>query len=163
MLFEWNDPTDNGAPIIGYKIYIIESDGVTFTQESIECDGTSQTLIDNRNCLVDLTTLRAAPYNLVLEDSVQIKVISINSYGDSEYSLTGNGAEIQYVPDAPILSNDAAVTSATNIGLTWVEGASDGSTEVIDYKLYFKHINDADFIVLETALTSTSYVTSLIL
>jgi hypothetical protein len=136
---------------------------VTFTEETVECDGTSADVITNRSCIVNLTTLRADPYNLVLYDDIYIKIISINSYGESFQSNAGNNAYLQLVPDAPILTNDEVVTNANEIGITWVEGASNGGDPVIDYKLWFKHLDDADFYILEEVLTDTSYTTSIIL
>jgi hypothetical protein len=42
------------------------------------------------------------------------------------------------VPDAPVdLTNDPVVTDAFSIKFTWVDGASDGSTPVIDYDIYY--------------------------
>jgi hypothetical protein len=61
------------------------------------------------------------------------------------------------------LFNDDTVTSGTEIGLTWVEGASNGGTAVIDFKLWYKHNDDVDFVLLEEALTTRSYTTSVIL
>lgn len=136
---------------------------MTFTEETVECDGTSSDVITNRSCIVNLTTLRADPYNLVLYDDIYIKIISINSYGESFQSNAGNNAYLQLVPDAPILTNDEVVTNANEIGITWVEGASNGGDPVIDYKLWFKHLDDADFYILEEVLTDTSYTTSIIL
>jgi hypothetical protein len=60
----WNDPIANGSPITAYKIYIIDSTSV-YVEESIECDGTSSTVIINRECQVALSTLTTAPYSLV--------------------------------------------------------------------------------------------------
>jgi len=43
-----------------------------------------------------------------MDDSVYVKVIAANVYGDSVYSDVGNGAVIWIVPEAPInLQNDA--------------------------------------------------------
>jgi len=54
------------------------------------------------------------------------------------YSNNGNGAVILTNPDAPIsLANNPVVTSATKIGLTWSEGAANGGSPVIDYRLTF--------------------------
>lgn len=39
-VIEWSDPIDNGSPITGYKIYIVEHDSDVFTFEGTECDGT---------------------------------------------------------------------------------------------------------------------------
>jgi hypothetical protein len=35
----WNLASDNGSPITNYKVYIQEHGSTTFTQESVECDG----------------------------------------------------------------------------------------------------------------------------
>jgi hypothetical protein len=43
---------------------------------------------------VTLVLLRASPYNLVKDDSVFIKIVSVNVYGDSIQSPEGNGAVI---------------------------------------------------------------------
>jgi hypothetical protein len=49
-------------------------------------------------------------------------------------SAVGGAAVIVLVPDAPVsLANNPAITMGTSIGLTWVPGASNGGTPVIDY------------------------------
>ena len=54
------------------------------------------------------------------------------------FSPDGNGAMILTNPDAPIsFANNPAVTSATKIGLAWSEGAANGGSSVIDYRLTF--------------------------
>ena len=56
--------------------------------------------------------------------------------------MSGNGATIFTNPDAPLnLANDAAVTTAAQIGLMWNPGAADGGTPVIDYKISFALID----------------------
>jgi hypothetical protein len=68
-------------------------------------------VIDSQTCNIFLSTLTAAPYSLELNESVVVKVVSVNLYGDSADSSTGNGAIIWLVPDAPVsLANDAAIT-----------------------------------------------------
>jgi hypothetical protein len=75
-VIEWSDPIDNGSPITGYKIYIVEHDSVVFTFEGTECDGTSTDVITNRRCEVSLFTLIEEPWALELDESIQVKVIS---------------------------------------------------------------------------------------
>lgn len=42
------------------------------------------------------------------------------------------------VPDSPYdLTNDSTVTEDTRIKFTWVEGANNGGTPVIDYTIYY--------------------------
>lgn len=53
-------------------------------------------------------------------------------------SAAGNGATIIIVPDAPTnLANVPAVTSATQVGLTWSAGLSTGGTGIIGYVLSY--------------------------
>jgi hypothetical protein len=71
-------------------------------------------------CMVNLSTLKASPFLLNKGNSVYVKIISVNFYGDSVYSNLGNGAVIQNVPDAPYnLENDPTTTSDTVIRITW--------------------------------------------
>jgi hypothetical protein len=62
--------------------------------ENVNCDGTSDVVIDNFNCFIYLDTLIVEPYNLVLDESIQVKILAKNSYGQSEQSTAGNGATI---------------------------------------------------------------------
>jgi hypothetical protein len=39
VIIDWITPQDNGSIILGYMIYIRESDLVTFTVDSTHCDG----------------------------------------------------------------------------------------------------------------------------
>ncbi len=88
--------------------------------------------------MVNLSTLRSSPYSLVKGNSIYVKVISVNIYGDSVLSTVGNGAVIQYVPDAPVsLLNDPTTTTDTIIKITWSDGASDGGSSVLDYTVMY--------------------------
>ena len=49
VTISWNDPVANGSPITAYNIYIRQSDNV-YSQESVECDGTSTEVISIRQC-----------------------------------------------------------------------------------------------------------------
>jgi hypothetical protein len=78
----WTLPSDNGSPITAYKVYIQEVGTTTYTQESTDCDGTSATVISNRYCHIEISTLIAS-YNLDGGDSVYAKVVAVNFYGES--------------------------------------------------------------------------------
>lgn len=79
----WIAPIANGYPVHEYKILVEEKDTGVFTQESVDCDGTDADVVANRQCTISLETLKAAPYNLVKDDSVNIRIVSVNTYGDS--------------------------------------------------------------------------------
>lgn len=102
---------------------------------------------------------------LVKDDSVYIKILSSNIYGESIESPEGNGAVIQYVPDAPInLANDPSVTSDTLIKIMWENGLSDGGTPVIDYDVYYDQgAAIANYILLQGGVTQAEFTTTNVL
>jgi len=104
-----------------------------------------------------LTRLRAAPYSLILGDTVDVKIAAINLYGTSGFSAIGTGAFIQLVPDAPLsLADNPVITSATVIGLTWSNGLSNGGSAVIDYRVYYDRAA-GDWIELASGIATRSY------
>lgn len=63
------------------------------------------------------------------------------------------------MPDAPVgLANNPAVTTATNIGLVWSRGLSDGGKDIIDYRVSFDQ-GIGSYIVLQSGITETKYKT----
>lgn len=84
-----------------------------------------------------MSTLRASPYNLISNETVIVRVIATNAYGDS-LATNATGAVIYSYPDAPInLANDAAVTSDTAIKIMWTQGFYNGGLDVLDYSVYY--------------------------
>lgn len=132
----WSLTTTNGTPITSYKVHILEIGTATYTLESSDCDGTDSTIISNRYCNINFSTLIAAPYNYNGGESVYAKVIAVNTYGETVLSTEGNGAVYTRVPDAPLsLTEDNSVRSSTDNGLTWSPGAHDGGYAVINYRI----------------------------
>ncbi len=67
-----------------------------------------------------LDTLTAAPFNLILDSNIKVKVTAFNIYGPSITSAVGSGANIVLVPNAPInFANVPSVTKASRIGMSW--------------------------------------------
>lgn len=163
IVLQWSMPATNGSPITGYEIYIQQHASTDLAQESVECDGTTQELIDARSCSILLSTLTAAPYALVQDESVYVSIVSQNFYGDSAQSAKGNGGLIQLVPEAPLnLANDASVTTAQNIKFTWIDGVNDGSSPVIDYDVYYDQ-GVGTWQLLEANVLTQYYVTQVTL
>jgi hypothetical protein len=157
---EWSEPFSNGSPITEYKIFIQAHNSGLYIEETVECQGTSAELIANRICLVALDTLIISPYNLILDESIFVKIIASNYYGDSDYSDPGNGALTKLIPDAPInLVRDIA-TNAYTIAFTWDEGASNGGEVVINFDIYYDQALGGDYVLLEEAVTILYYQTS---
>ena len=119
VVISWIAPVNNGLEITAYTVMIRKSDS-DFAQDLINCDGTLSGIVSSKTCTLSLTTLTAAPYLLLPSEEVFVKVSATNAYGTTAYSEVGNGAYIQFVPDAPInLVDVPEITSATQIGLSW--------------------------------------------
>lgn len=64
-------------------------------------------------------------------------------------------------PDAPTdLANEAVTTSATVIALTWTEGAENGGSPVIDYRVSYLPVGGSTFSVLASGITTQAYSTT---
>ena len=110
------------------------------------------------SCVVQVSTLRAAPYSLAWGADVYAKVTAINTYGNSVESSEGNGAKIITAPDAPTdLANNAGVTDADTIGLTWSAPAVDGGNAVSSYNVLQSTDGGSVYSTLATGVATTSY------
>lgn len=103
-----------------------------------------------------MLALTIAPYNLPWGSSVFADVLATNIIGSSGTSAGGNGAIILITPDSPRnLANVPAITSASQIGLTWDTGSANGGTPVIDYQLSFDQ-GTGNFIIYQSGILVTS-------
>ena len=83
VIVEWEAPADNGTPITAYQIFFRKSDD-TYQTELTSCDGTNADVVAFTQCIVPLSVLTAAPYDLsVLGSSINVKITAINDYGES--------------------------------------------------------------------------------
>jgi hypothetical protein len=81
----WNETPDNhGNAVTSYTILIRQTDGVF--SESSECLGTQSTILSQRYCHVQMSTLREAPYSLELGDLIEVTVQATNDKGTSDPS-----------------------------------------------------------------------------
>ena len=65
-------------------------------------------------------------------------IVAHNAYGMSNVSERGNGAVIITKPDAPTnLIEDTAFRTATEVGLEWLEGLTNGGSQVISYRVTY--------------------------
>ena len=114
VVVSW-DVNNGGSPITNFVVQIRESDGLTYTAESVACKSDDSTVLSTKSCTIPIPTLRAEPYSLPFGTSVYAKVTATNSYGTSVISAPGNGAVILTVPTAVVLSNYEAGTNADQI------------------------------------------------
>jgi hypothetical protein len=157
VLVSWTAPYNGGVAISSYTIWFLQSDGTTYSTELTNCNGNNNGIVSAASCLVPISVLRAAPFNLVWGASVSAKVSATNSAGQSLVSSAGNGAVILTTPGAPInLANQVSVTSGSQIGLTWAAGLDSGGSPVIDYTLSYDQ-GTGIFVVFISGITATTY------
>lgn len=104
-----------------------------------------------------ISVLRAAPYNLAVNDSVYAKVKANNVKGSSFDSLAGNGAHIIRVPDPPInLVEVYAQRTKSTLGITWQAPTYDGESPVIDYRVNIA-VQGQPSTIVATGMTVLAY------
>jgi hypothetical protein len=161
IIVAWEDVTANGSPVTGFKLFILKHGSTDYIEETVDCVGTS--VFDNRICYVNLDTLTAEPFNLILDEEIYVSVVATNVYGDSALSDPVLAGLMQLLPDAPInLVNVDGTTDATTIRFTWSSGVSDGGATVIDYRIYYDQGTDTQ-VLLASGLTVLDYTTSVTL
>ena len=112
----------------------MHSDGIAYSFELDNCDGTTEAVRDATQCVIEVSTLRNAPYSLSWGSSVTCKLIAYNVYGDSLESEPGNGGVIITYPDAPVnLHEVIAQRTPASITISWSEGQNNGGSEVYQY------------------------------
>ena len=141
VVIEWAAPStdelaDYGDLILGYNIYI-KTVEQTWEQDLVSCPGNDPSVFA---CAMTIIDLQNEPFRLQDNDSVFVKVVAYNSIGEGPESLEGNGAIISTVvePDSPVdLQRDNGATTISSVGFTWSDGASDGGSPVIDYRVSY--------------------------
>jgi len=141
-----------------YLVEIKQFNG-TFTPQMSYCDASQPSIRDPTICTIPLTVLYAAPYSLPLKSLIEVRVTAKNNYGDSITSEVGGNAIIQYVPDAPVsLSTNTTLTSASQIGIYWSDGSSNGEATVTTYNVYYKKQGSPTWILLSSTVAVKSYL-----
>jgi hypothetical protein len=118
VTIDWFAPDDGGSPITSYTIFIRHSDGVSYSEELVHCNGADSIIVAATECNVPVATLIAAPFNLAWGTQVHAKFYATNIYGDTDMSIVGAGANLVTNPDVPVnLSEVLADRTLTTLGL----------------------------------------------
>ena len=137
VIISWKKPSENGTPITAYTILIKQADG-GFSEALPSCNGATATIRDAMECTVPLSVLYTSPYDLILGQTIESKIIATNNYGSSDVSEVGGTALIVLVPSEPLsLDNNPAITMGPNIGITWTPSAQVGGSAILDYQVWY--------------------------
>jgi len=141
VVIDWKAPYDQiaayGAPITKYTVLIQQKD--LQYRETSDCKGTDIDLIQNTQCIVQIATLRAAPYNLEHGMPIYAKIVAANLIGESDQSIEGTGSQVfvPVVPEAPIsLQPTPSEITKTQASFTWSDGAN-GGKPILDYLVLY--------------------------
>jgi hypothetical protein len=123
VVVNWQAPADNGSPILGYIVYIRQSDNSTYAVEPDNCDGSDSTIASATVCTIPVTKLFVAPFNLYWGYNIYATVVGYNSVGNSAVSLPGFDAVLLTNPDPPRnLVEIEAQRTTTSITFGWSDG-----------------------------------------
>jgi hypothetical protein len=82
----WAAPSDNYKTITAYAIEVRNAAGTLYHADTTHCDGASAAVVSSLYCEVPVAVLRAAPYDLALQDLVVARVRAINELGAGPFS-----------------------------------------------------------------------------
>ena len=85
-------------------------------------------------------------------------MIALNVYGESAESPVGNGAVILTVPSAPeSFVENYSDRTATTLGFTWVDGESNGGSNIQDYTISYDQGSN-NYVSFENGIFGQAYV-----
>lgn len=67
---QWSSPNNNGNIITAYKIEILQSDLVTWTEDTTNCNGALPSIVSSLQCIIPMSVLTTIPYSLAFGDLV---------------------------------------------------------------------------------------------
>lgn len=159
LTITWTETANsNGSPVTYYRILFRTSDGVTYDEEKLGCDGSNADIMTALSCTFPLSNLLLSPLNLVAGDPLWIKVRVGNGHGDSEDSPINNSQTMVTLPSTPVLSNDFTTTTLYNLALVWAI-ETDGAAPILAHTLWYAEDGSSDFILIADDLLTNSYIT----
>lgn len=85
VLIAWLASSDNYDTTTRFEIQIKSISEVWF-DETLTCDGASETILTNNECSIPLTTLQENNFQLVRGSTISVRVAATNSIGTSAFT-----------------------------------------------------------------------------
>jgi hypothetical protein len=138
----WDDGSYNGGtPVIDYRVWYSVSGENNFVIFS-------DTVLTSDSIITSLTV--GTTYDFYIE--------ARNLVGYSPVSDTKSILAAQIADEITTLSDAPAVTTSTQIGLTWTAAAFDGGSDVIDYRVWYDSASSGvTFEVLAENILESTY------
>lgn len=80
----WNAATSNFVDVDAYRIQIRTKDSAVFAEQTVNCDGSKNPVLAERQCMIPMVSLRTEPFNLLYQDPVIVKIFAHNARGWSD-------------------------------------------------------------------------------
>jgi len=129
----------SGSPITSYLIEIQGKD-LTYHETKLYCDGSSQTVISQLSCEVEMAILLAEPYSLEQGNMIVAHVRASNSFGNGAFSdPNASGLTVQKVPSVPVNAPVLISQAETSITVQMPEivGQDTGGSDILSYNLQY--------------------------
>jgi len=129
-------PADNADPISAYKIEVAH--GGSWSEELTNCDGSTSAVRTSLLCIIPMSALRAAPFNLAYGQLVQVRAQALNSYGWGDVSDAAGALTVRTEPLQMAAPARGARTSTTLVHATWTAvtaEAARGGASITSYHL----------------------------
>lgn len=165
----WTDEAvldSGGIPLSAYQILIRTWDD-QYLPALASCDGTSLTVVTDRQCFVPLATLTSSPFLLSQGTIVKAKIQAINYVGASPFSNPNAlGALIEIVPHKPAVApmrDPTTLRQRLVINVTPITGTLTGGADIMSYELQMSTSVSGTFNSLEggepnTYKTTTQFI-----
>ena len=125
-------PNSRYSDVVEYQVKVRRSDGSFILHP--ECDGTDPAVIAARTCLVSMSSLVVADFNLVQADEIQATISALNQIGFSEPSEPAGMALVQVAPQGPLTKlSRGSQTSESTVEVEFATHLLDGGAAIQDY------------------------------
>ena len=161
-------PNDNSEPITAYRLEIAH--GASWSEELASCDGGGAQVLADLTCLIPMSALLAAPFELVYADLIQVRAQAANAYGWGDLSDPAGALTVRTTPATVTAPVRAAGTTTTLLRLEWAAllSASDrGGAAITSYNVQWDagtggaswtHLQGLGAPALATSISITSEV-----
>ncbi len=134
----WVAPDSNHKPITDYQILIGDHNAVNFIETKSLCDGSRSQVMSVNYCIIPISALRNAPYNLVRLELIKAKIRAKNIRGWSDYSDVNTvGVTVKTEPDQMAAPSNGPLTDEYRIDVFWtaLTTPDDGDSAITSYNL----------------------------
>jgi hypothetical protein len=146
---DWSPPSGINVEYVTEYIIEIETNvSGEFAEETQNCDGKSESVIDNTKCTIPMSSFWASPFTLAAGTPINIQIYAKNQYGTSGATTNSGSENVETVPPKPNSpSRVNALTDTSQITMTWTELTEDidtGGSAITSYQLQWDSGTDGD-------------------